>query len=435
MRPLLQLRNSRLLQLLGLLLALAGLAGFWWPREPERIPRTVSEEQLINPRGEQFQASFIVAGRDYDIRTYASPCRYVAGECVRDRIGEFQLGNRTDTILYVNIVGDDITIIALPRDLYLYNWQTRINAMFAYQGAAGQKNAAEEVLGIPVDYYAIIDIGIFERLVDALGGIELNVPYDMYYTDSAAGLVINFKEGPAHLMGEDAAKFVRYRETRRGDIDRIDNVKRVMYAMLNRVKQLNVRTVGLVPELLDAFFEDVDTNVSVGFISRLLPRVGNLRIATLATLPVSEPFHLEGAGSILEYDPHEVEEFLAEVFGGEARTFAVMPEATLLITNRSGTSGLEDWYRSRLLAMGVPAGQVLTRSGSLDPSPTRVLAPADHLADADYFADLLGASKQQVDRLARHEQRNIHVELILGEDASRSAGWREPVLVSGSSLP
>lgn len=427
-----QLRNARLLQLLGLVLALAGLTGFWWPREVQHIPRTVSEEQLINPRGEQFQASFVVAGRDYDIAAYASPCRYVRGECVRDRVGEFQLGNRTDTILYVNIVGDDISVIALPRDLYLNNWQTRINAMFAYQGSPGLKNAVEEVLGVPVDYYAVIDIGIFERLVDALGGIDLNVPYDMNYTDSAAGLVINFQEGPAHLSGEDAAKFVRYRNTQRGDIDRIDNVKRVMHAMLDRVKQLNVRTVGLIPELLDAFYEDVDTNVSLGFLSRLLPRIGNLRIGTLATLPVSEAYRHETAGSVVAYDPHEVELFLAGIFGGEARTFATLPEATLLITNRSGTAGLEDWYRSRLLSMGVPAEQILIRSGSLDPSPTRVLAPVDHLADADYFADLLGTSKQQVDRLARFDQRNIHVELVLGEDASRSAGWREPVLVSGT---
>lgn len=435
MRPLVSLRSSRLLQLLGLLLATAGLAGFWWPREVELIPRTVSEEQLLNPRGERFQASFMVAGRDYDAIRAASPCRYVAGECIRDRVGEFQPGDRTDTILYVSIVGDDISIIAIPRDTYLHNWQTRINAMFHYQGSPGLKNAVEEVLGIPVDYYAVIDVGIFERLVDALGGIDLNVPYDMNYTDSAAGLVIDFQEGPTHLTGEDAAKFVRFRDTPRGDIDRIDNLKRVAYALLDRAKQLNVRAIGALPELLDALYEDVDTNVSLALLSRLLPRVGNLRLSTVATLPVSEAYRLENVGLVNDYDPVGVEEFLAGVFGGIARPLTVPPEATLLITNRSGAAGLEEWYRNRLLAMGVPKEQMLIRTGSNDPTPTRLLAAAEHLADADYFADLLGTGKQQVDRLARFEQRNVDVELVLGEDASRSAGWLETVLVTGTTLP
>src|SRR5699024_2930535 len=70
------LRTSRLLQLAGLVLAVAGLLGFWWPREPERMTRTVLQEGLLNPAGEDFQVSFAVAGRDMDATGFASACRW-----------------------------------------------------------------------------------------------------------------------------------------------------------------------------------------------------------------------------------------------------------------------------------------------------------------------------------------------------------------------
>src|SRR5690554_5775570 len=152
------LSSSRALQVLGVLVAVAGLAGFWWPREPERTPRTVSQESLVNPRGEDFQASFVVAGRDYDHTSVASSCRWVAGECIRDRTGTFVPGNRTDTILYVSIVGDSINVVAVPRDIYLRDWQTKINAMFHYRQSEGLREAVAEILGVPVDYYAVIDV-------------------------------------------------------------------------------------------------------------------------------------------------------------------------------------------------------------------------------------------------------------------------------------
>lgn len=426
------MRSARLLQLAGLLVALTGLAGFWLTRDVERVELTQEQQALVNPRGETFQASFVVAGRDYDIAQYASECRWVGGRCVRDRVGRFQLGNRTDTILYVNIVGDDISIIAIPRDLWLPQWQTRINAMYGYQQAEGLSRSVQEVLGLPVDYYAIIDIDIFKGMVDAVGGVSINIPEDMYYVDNAAGLVIDFDEGPAHLNGEDAAKFVRYRNTARGDYDRIDNVKRLAYAMLDRIKQLNVRAVGAVPALLDAFFEDVETNASPALLRQLLPRVPHLRIAETATLPTYEVV-VERGGHVLATDPVAVEQFLAETFGGTAREFATPPEATLLITNRSGVEGLEEWYRARLLAMGVPEDGILVRNASFDPTPTRVLATANHWQDADYYTALLRTGKQQLDRLPSVDRRQADLELVLGEDAAAAFGRSLPSAVASAA--
>jgi len=415
------LRTSRLLQLAGLLLAAAGLAGFWWPQEPERMTRTVQQEGLLNPAGERFQVSFVVAGRDMDPTSLASACRWENGECIRERTGTFVPGDRTDTILYVNLVGDSLTAVAIPRDLWLPADVTRINAMYHYRGAEGVRQAVEDVLGVPVDHYAVIDIGIFESIVDALGGIDVNVPYRMYYRDSAAGLLIDLEEGPQRLSGAETAGFVRFRGTPRADIDRIDNVKRVIHAVVARVRQLNIRSAAALPQLAEAFFDQVETDVSAALLARLLPRLGELRVAAIATLPVSEPFRLEGVGSVLGHDAQEVERFLADLHGGSPREFSEVPERRLLISNHTGIPGRADDFARRLELLGVPAGSMVTREGDPDSGATRLLATARSWTDADWFTALFGTGKQQVQELRAPDGSSVDLEFVLTTEMTADA--------------
>lgn len=421
---------SRWVQLAGLLLAIAGLTGFWVTRDVERTELTAQQLALINPQ-EEFHTSFVVAGRDYDISEYASPCEWEGDTCVRERTGSFRLGNRTDTILWVNLTGDEVTVIAIPRDIWLPQWVTRINAMYGYQGAEGLKRSVEEIVGVPIDYYAIVSIDIFQQLVDAVGGVEVNIPEDMYYRDNAAGLVIDFDAGPAHLDGEDAAKFVRYRNTQRSDFDRIDNVKRLAYALLDRLKELNVRAVGTIPAVVDTFFDQVETNASPALVRRVLPRLTELRIAQMATLPVHQ-IELESGAEVLDYRPEEIEEFLAQTFGGTARSFAAPPDANLLITNSSGEEGLEDWYRDRLVTLGVPPERVAVRSASFDPSPSRIQVTSEYWREADYYATLLRIGKQQVDRLPLTNRQQANIEFVLGQDAAQLPGRNDAASLAGS---
>ena len=424
--------NARWLQLLGLIIAIVGLCGFWLSRDVERVELTAQQQALVNPTGEEFHVSFLVAGRDYDWSVPASPCEMVDGVCVgRERTGTFHLGDRTDTILYVTLSGDDITLIAIPRDIWLPQWQTKINAMFHYQGAQGLERTVEEIIGLPIDYYAIINIDIFKDVVDAVGGVDVNIPYDMYYVDNAAGLVIDFDEGPAHLDGEAAAGFVRYRNTQRADIARIDNVKRLAYALLNRVKELNVRAVGTIPALVDTFLSDVETNASPALIRSILPRLGNLEISETATLPTTEA-QLEDGQWILEYDPEEIEQFLASTFGGQARVFAEAPEGTLLITNRSGSEGLGEWYRRRLVALGVPEENIINRTASFDPGPSRIQVTRNYWQEADFYTNLLRIGKQQMDRLPVVDRLQADLEFVLGQDAAAIPGRNGAATFAGA---
>lgn len=424
--------NARWLQFLGLLIAIAGLVGFWMQRDVERVALTAQQQALVNPTGEEFHVSFVVAGRDYDISTYAGECEWVEDVCVsREHAGTFNLGSRTDTILYVTVTGSEISLVAIPRDIWLPQWQTRINSMYFYQGAEGLKRAVEEIVGVPIDYYAVVDIEIFQDLVDAVGGVDVNIPYDMYYVDNAAGLVIDFDEGPAHLDGEAAAKFVRYRNTGRADIARIDNVKRLAYALLNRVKELNVRAVGTIPALVDTFLNDVETNASPALVRSMLPRLGSVEISRTATLPTKEA-QLESGTWILEYSGEEVEAFLATTFGGRARDFAEAPDGTLLITNRSGAEGLGEWYRQRLVALGVPEERIVTRTASFDPGPSRIQVTRNYWFEADFYTNLLRIGKQQIDRLPVVDRLQADLEFVLGQDAAAKPGRNGAATYAGA---
>lgn len=408
--------RSRLIQLVGILVALAGLAGFWLTRDVERAVYTEETLQAINADKDDFKASFVVAGRDYDHIQEASPCQWKGGVCYRDRVGKFVYAKRTDTILYVQIVNDKVTMINLPRDIYLPQWQTKINAMYFYKGAEGLKNTVEEIVGVPIDYYVIINIDIFQDVVNELGGVDVTIPYDMYYRDAAAGLEINFKEGPATLNGEDAAKFIRYRHTGRGDYDRIDNLKSLAYAMLNKLKEMNVAAAPKIPGLMDAVFKNLETNASPTIIRQMLPRISRLQLQA-ATLPT---YHEDGTNNE-RYDPESVASFLATTFGGEEKTFITPPDATLLITNRSGKEGLEERYKDRLIGIGVDEENIVTRSSTEDATPTRMLALTQSWQDADYYTGLFGIGKQQKDHFESVDDKEVVLELVLGTDAAKNA--------------
>jgi LCP family protein required for cell wall assembly len=421
-----KLRSVRLVQVLGLLVAAAGLAGYWFSRDPAvTAPLGQAEAALVNPEGEAFQASFVVAGRDILYTQAAGDVLYDAQGRVIGRSSPARAnayGTNTDSIFYVNVVGDKVYMIAIPRDVYLPEHQIKINAVVSYRhlGVDGLRQEVSKLLGLPVQYYAIINIDIFERLVDALGGVEVIIPQAMKHDDWAAGLHIDFAPGVRHLDGQDAAKFVRYRKTLPGeDLGRIDNIKRLGSAMLAKVRQLNLRAAVALPELAATLFDEVETNADPAIMAQLLRRLTRFEIIP-ATLPGQQKrMVLRGDPlEIIEVDPAEVESFLAQTFGGEARSFQTVPEATLIISNRSGVDGLEDVYKARLVRAGVPEERIVTQRLSPNPLPTHLQAELAYWDSAAYYASMLHIERAQVYRVNRLAGAQAGLELVLGEDAT-----------------
>lgn len=417
--------RARLLQALGVALAVLGMVGVWTVRAAQaRAALSDDQRALLGLEHDETLTSFVVAGRDvFYGEGEATPIYDASGTIVGWNFDgpTSNRGVNTDTILYVATKGSQITLVAIPRDLFVDAGTHRINGVLAREGPDGLVRRVEAMLGLPVDHYAIVDLGIFEAVVDALGGVEVNVPARMYYRDVAGGLTIDLQPGPQVLDGEAASGFIRYRQFQRGDIDRLDNVKRLAYAMLARVKELNVRAVTVVPELISTAFASIETDVPASFVASWIPRTSEIEIRS-ATLPTVETERNGSQG--LEVDVVALQDFLAGTFGGTSRAFADVPDGPLLITDASGIDGLGAWYARRLVAYGARADDVVVRASTYDPSGTRILATAATWTDADFYASLLGTGKQQVERLPVVAGRAMHLELVLGGDAwSRTASY------------
>lgn len=425
------LGRVRITQFLGILIALAGLIGYWFSGGVQRTMLSANQKGLLGI-DDEFNASFVMAGKDihYDPNkstpVYNDDGEIVAWNYTGSRNAD---GFNTDTILYVQMIGSEVTVVAIPRDLHMKGWKNRINGMYGRGGAEALEAAVEEVLNLPVDYYVVIDSDIFEDFVDALGGVDVNIKEPMHYDDNAGNLHIHFAAGLQTLDGKDALKFVRYRHTARGDRDRLDNVKILAYAMLTRIKELNVGMTLKLPELSKAFFDNVETNIDPKLTQQLLRHIQNLSIKQMATLP-GEDGRVNNIGAVVTFDRERVEGFLAETFGGTPRDFAKAPEGTLLITNRSNVEGLEERYKARLVAMGLDEASILTRQATPEPTLTRLLVTESHWQDSEYFTSLLQTGRQQIDSLRSFDGKKIGLELVLGSDAVNDY---EPVRIEATN--
>ncbi len=411
-------RRAILLSFLGLLLTILGVIGYWFKTDINLTPLLPSQCELINCEEVEsnLRVSFLIAGRDIKYTKVARGPRY-------NRLGRIvdwdepaegnTYGTNTDTILFVQIIDKKIYLIAIPRDIYLSKWQTKINSMYHYKGAEGLVKEVSDIIGLPIDYYAIVNIDVFKRVVDALGGVDINIPYDMHYVDNAAQLFIDLKAGEKHLDGEEAANFIRFRETAIGDYGRIDNLKTLASALLVRAKQLNVRVVGAIPEIIDTYIDEIETDLPPQLIIKLLPRLGGLELIA-RTLPT---YTIEGT----TYEATRataVEEMLAETFGGKPRDFSEIPQVDLLITNQSGEENLAPWIKQRLIAMGISEERLFIRNADPDPAPSRILADNNHWQEATYYAEFFHLDQHQVFSIESPRGAQVGVELILGRDAT-----------------
>ncbi len=147
---------------------------------------------------------------------------------------------RSDTIMVLHLDSDQnrIGVLSIPRDSRVSIpgvGLTKINHAYAYGGAPLLKRSVIEFLGIPIDYYIKINLEGVQNLVDDMGGIDVDIPKNMYYVDKAGDLYINLKKGPQHLEGNQAMQFLRFRHDRTSDIGRIQRQQLFARSFADRV--------------------------------------------------------------------------------------------------------------------------------------------------------------------------------------------------------
>lgn len=173
---------------------------------------------------------------------------------------------RSDTMFAVTIDTNtnEVALLSVPRDTRVkipgHGWD-KINHAFAFGKEKLSREAAEDLLGIPFDHYAVINFAAFSKIVDAVGGVDINVEKRMYYRDPYDDLVIDLRPGPQHMDGKTAITYVRYRGED-GDIGRIERQQKFIKAMLDQVTSpsIIVRIPAIIREVSSAVRTDMSTS-------------------------------------------------------------------------------------------------------------------------------------------------------------------------------
>ncbi len=164
----------------------------------------------------------------------------------------------------VDFENESVFLLQIPRDTYAEysNSHKKLNsAMHCLGGGEALCDFLSNALCIDIDGYCAFDLDAFSEAVDAVGGVEIDIPYDMEYTDPYQGLKIKLKAGHQVLDGERAEQFVRYRAGYvRGDLDRLDAQKLFLAALFTQVSE-NLTPASAL-RLLAVMLDDINTNIS-----------------------------------------------------------------------------------------------------------------------------------------------------------------------------
>ncbi len=172
---------------------------------------------------------------------------------------------RTDTIIVAQVSKDRISLLSIPRDTRVDipgHGKQKINAAAMFDGPELTAKLVSDVIGQPVDKYILVRWEGFMQIVDALGGVDVNVPkkFVSYSLDGQENRV-DFQKGPQHLNGKQALAYVRYRKEAQGDIYRVGQQLEFMKELVEQSKQ--PATLLKLPKLVPELYNNVETNVDL----------------------------------------------------------------------------------------------------------------------------------------------------------------------------
>ena len=185
-------------------------------------------------------------------------------------------GSDTNILVAVDTVNGYIYGVSIPRDskAFIDGKVHKINYAYNKGGMELLADIVSEQLGIPVDYTVCVNLQGFTSLVDAIGGVDFDVPLNMDYDDPIQGLSIHFQKGMQHLSGADALRVVRFRHNNDGtgygseDLGRMQTQQKFLKAVAKKMLSAgNILTK--IDDYARIFQQYVDTDLSVGNLAWL----------------------------------------------------------------------------------------------------------------------------------------------------------------------
>ena len=188
-------------------------------------------------------------------------------------------GGNTDTMMVAtyDTVNQAVDVMNIYRDTMVNApWDIkRINSVYSLSGGGEKgiealKGYLKDLLGFAPDYYVTIEWDAVGEVVDAIGGVEFDVPYDMHYWDPTQDLRIDQAKGYRTLYGDDAMQVIRWRKNNDGSGLSVGDIGRVKiqqdFLMAVMKKCLNTINISTLPKYAQIMLDNVTTDLAVGSI-------------------------------------------------------------------------------------------------------------------------------------------------------------------------
>jgi len=235
-------------------------------------------------------------------------------------------GQRTDLILFCqyNEVTNKFNILQIPRDTKVETKRSDKKINSAYGSKDGIDALYEEIgkiTGIIPDKYVIVSFKAFRELIDAIGGVDVNVPFRMYYHDPVQSLTIDLLPGNQHLNGKQAEMYMRFRQNddgtgyKNGDIERIAAQKQFYSIVADKL--LTAKNVFKTHKLLKIFNENVKMNFTGDEILSYIGKIPGFKKENIGihTLPGEGKY--VGNISYFVYDESKTKQLMEEYFSSD----------------------------------------------------------------------------------------------------------------------
>lgn len=235
----------------------------------EARPKPQNREVKVEP--EQDNVSILILGVDDS-----------------EKRGQGADNSRTDALLLATLNNKTKTVklLSIPRDSYVYiphiGYKDKINHAHARGGTLASIETVEELFDVPIDYYVRMNFNAFIEIIDALDGVELNVPYRMLEKDEFDRNTVNLQPGLQTLNGREALAFARTRK-QDNDIERGKRQQEVIKAVATKASSLT--SITKYDDILSAVGSNMKTDMSFtemkSFFSYLtsgMPRIDTLSL-------------------------------------------------------------------------------------------------------------------------------------------------------------
>lgn len=269
---------------------------------------------------------------------------------------------RSDTMILIryNPENNKVYMLSIPRDtrVVIDGQKEKLNSAHRIGGVPLAISTIEKMLGLKINYYAKVDYTGFRNCIDAIGGIDMEIPFDMDY--DAYDISIHFKKGEiVHMDGKKAEEFVRWRKNNdgggyaMGDLGRAATQQQFMLKIVEKMK--TPAGILKVPSLIETASKYVTTNMSPKTMLKYMFRLRNVDISQIENHVLQGEAKYIGGVSYFIYDQEKNQEFLSNF--KDSKTSATLEEIdrstiTVKILNSTGVKGLAARYKEDFENLG-----------------------------------------------------------------------------------